>query len=214
MTKEQRMRSVTAMTTALGALLLASGAALAEPAAAEPAATEPAAVPDSDRSDYLIVYASHAEPKPKDPVSLRFEKLTVKKVTFAKPIKEGIEGASAEFEIDLTSLKSDSAKRDAHLKSPDYLNVAKFATATVKVDKPRRIGDGRYRAPAKITFRGKTYEWEVFFEVVETLPDGVRIRGEHKFQRKDVGVGKQTGDSVGQDLLVRLQLTLKKTGTK
>jgi polyisoprenoid-binding protein YceI len=199
------MRSVTVMTTALGAFLLASGAALA---------ADPEPVPDSDKSDYMIVYASHAEPKPKDPVALRFSKLTVKKVAFTKPVKEGVEGASAEFEVDLTSLKSDSVKRDAHLKSPDYLNVAKFATATVKVENPRHTGDGNYRAPAKITFRGKTYEWEIFFKVVETLPDGVRIRGEHKFQRKDVGVGKETGDSVGQDILVRLQLTLKKPAKK
>jgi polyisoprenoid-binding protein YceI len=199
------MRACTAMTTALGALLLASGPALA---------ADPEPIPESDKSDYMIVYASHAEPKPKDPVAVRFEKIAVKKVTFAKPIKEGVEGASAEFEIDLTSLKSDSAKRDAHLKSPDYLNVAKFATATVKVDKPRHIGGGRYRAPAKISFRGKTYEWEVFFHIAETLPDGVRIRGEHKFQRKQVGVGKEAGDSVGQEILVRLQLTLKKTAKK
>jgi polyisoprenoid-binding protein YceI len=199
------MRSVTVMTTALGALLLASGAALA---------ADPEPIPESDKSDYMIVYASHAEPKPKDPVQLRFEKIAVKKVAFAKPIKDGLEGATAEVEIDLTSLKSDSAKRDAHLKSPDYLNVAKFATATVKVDKPRHIGGGRYRAPAKISFRGKTYEWEVFFHVVETLPDGVRIRGEHKFTRKDVAVGKESGDSVGQDILVRLQLTLKKPAKK
>lgn len=200
-TRSDVMRSLTVMTTALAASLLV---------AAPARAGEPKAVPDSDKSDYMIVYASHAEPKPSDPVSLRFEKLKVTKVKFTKDLKSGVEGASAEFEIDLASVKSDSDKRDAHIKSPDYLNVAKFTTAKVKVENPRHIGDGNYRAPAKISFRGKTYDWEIFFKVVETLPDGVRIRGEHKFQRKDVGVGKEAGDSVGQDLLVRLQLTLKK----
>jgi polyisoprenoid-binding protein YceI len=197
------MRSLTRMT----ALAVTAVALLASRAAV---AADPPAIPDSDKSDYMIVYASHAEPKPSDPVSLRFEKLKVTKVKFAKDLKSGVEGASAEFEIDLASVKSDSDKRDSHIKSPDYLNVAKFTTAKVKVENPRHIGDGNYRAPAKISFRGKTYDWEVFFKVVETLPDGVRIRGEHKFQRKDVGVGKEAGDSVGQDLLVRLQLTLKK----
>jgi len=199
------MRSLTVMTSALAATLLA---------AAPARAGEPKAVPDSDKSDYMIVYASHAEPKPSDPVSLRFGKLKVSKVKFAKPIKSGVEGASAEFEIDLASLKSDSTKRDAHIKSPDYLNVAKFTTAVVVVENPRHTGGGNYRAPAKVTFRGKTYDWEVFFKVVETLPDGVRIRGEHRFTRKDVGVGKEAGDSVGQDLLVRLQLTLKQPARK
>ena len=199
------MRSLTVMTSALAASLLAAAPALAG---------EPKAVPDSDKSDYMIVYASHAQPKPSDPVSLRFEKIKVTKVKFAKDIKKGVEGASAEFEVDLTSLKSDSSKRDAHLKSADYLDTSKFTTAKVTVEKPRHIGDGNYRAPAKISFRNKTYDWEVFFKVVETLPDGVRIRGEHKFTRKDVGVGKESGDSVGQDLLVRLQLTLKKDNKK
>lgn len=201
MTRSEWMRPLTVMTTALAATLLALGAA---------GAAEPDPVPDSDKSDYMIVYASHAQPKPTDPVSLRFEKLKVTKVKFTKPVKDGVEGASAEFQIDLASLKSDSAKRDGHIKSPDYLNVAKFATATVTVENPRHTGEGNYRAPAKVSFRGKTYEWEVFFKVVETLPDGVRIRGEHKFTRKDVGVGKEAGDSVGQDILLRLQLTLRK----
>ncbi|HWM87863.1 MAG TPA: YceI family protein [Kofleriaceae bacterium] len=196
------MRSFTAMTTALAATLLWTGAA---------GAAEPKAIPETDKSDYLFVHASHAEPKPSDPVSLRFEKLKITKVKFAKPVKEGLEGASAEFQIDLASLKSDSAKRDAHIKSPDYLDVAKFTTATVKIEKPRHLGGGRYKAPAKVSFRGKTYDWEVSFKVVETLPNGVRIRGEHKLNRKDVAVGKETGDSVGQELLVRLQLTLLKS---
>jgi polyisoprenoid-binding protein YceI len=196
------MRSLSAMTSVLATALLAASAA---------SAAEPAAVPDSDKTDYMMVYASHAEPKPTDPVSLRFQKIKVTKVKFAKPVKDGVEGASAEFEVDLSSLKSDSAKRDAHIKSPDYLDVAKFATATVTVENPRHTGEGNYRAPAKVKFHGKTYEWDVTFKVVETLPDGVRIRGEHKFTRKDVGIGKEGDDPVGQDLLVRLQLTLRKT---
>jgi polyisoprenoid-binding protein YceI len=198
------MRSLT-KTMALAATLLWSAAATAG---------EPAAVPDTDKADYMMVYASHAEPKPTDPVTLRFSKLTVKKVKFAKPIKDGVEGASAQFEVDLTSLKSNSDKRDQHIKSPDYLDVAKFATLTVDVKNPRHTGDGNYRAPAKVSFRGKSYDWEIFFKVVETLPDGVRIRGEHKLTRKELALGKEAGDSVGQDILVRLQLTLKQPPKK
>jgi polyisoprenoid-binding protein YceI len=140
---------------------------------------------------------------------VRFNKLKVTKVSIRSPGKDGNEGAKATFEIDLTSLKSNSDKRDQHLKSPDYLDVAKFATVTVEVSSPRHIGDDNYRAPAKVTFRGKSYDWEVFFKVVETLPDGVRIRGEHKLTRKEIGIGKEAGDSVGQEILVRLQLTLQ-----
>lgn len=193
---------MTALTLAAAALLYAGAAS----------AAEPPPIPDSDKSDYVVIYASHAQAKPSDPVSIRFQKIKVTKVKFTQPVKDGLNGASAEFQIDVASLKSDSDKRDQHLKSPDYLNASKFSTITVSVGNPRASGDGTYRAPAKVAFQGKTYDWEVAFKVVETLPDGVRIRGEHKLTRKDVAVGKESGDSVGQDILVRLQLTLKKQG--
>lgn len=192
------MRSHTKMIVLAGTLLWSSAAV----------AAEPAAIPEDDKSDYLVVYGSHAEAKPTDPVMLRFSKLKVTKVKFNGPVKKGIEGASAQVEVDLTSLKSSSDKRDQHIKSPDYLDVEKFSTVTIDVKSPRHIGGGRYRAPTKVTFRGKTYDWEVFFNVVETLPNGVRIRGEHKLTRKQIGIGKEAGDSVGQDLLVRLQVSL------
>lgn len=192
-------------TTVLAATLFWSAAA---------SAADPAPIPDSDKSDYLIAYGSHSPAKPTDPVAIRFEAIKVTKVKFARPVARGLEGASAEFQIDVASLKSDSDKRDRHLKSPDYLEADKFSTITVQVSRPRRVSGDRYEALARITVRGKTYDRKVAFTVVEKLPDGVRIRGEHRFTRKDVGVGRESGDGVGQDLLVRLQLTLKQTAGK
>lgn len=201
---ESAMRSRAKMIVLAGAVLWSTAAS----------AAGPAAIPDSDKSDYMFVYASHAEPQPTDPVRLRFEKIKVGKVKFAGPVAKGIEGASAQVEVDLASLKSDSDKRDKHIKSPDYLNIEKFSTVKIDVKSPRHLGGGRYRAPAVVTFQGKIYDREVFFKVVETLPDGVRIRGEHKLTRKLIGIGKEAGDPVGQDLLVRLQLTLRSKPAK
>jgi polyisoprenoid-binding protein YceI len=193
------MRSFTP-TSVLAAVLLWSAAA---------SAADPAPIPDSDKSDYLVVYGGHAPAKPTDPVVVRFEAIKVTKVQFARPVAKGLEGAAAEFQIDVSSLKTGVDNRDRHLKSPDYLDAAKFSTITVQVSKPRRIAGDQYEAPARLTVRGKTYDWKVRFTVVEKLADGVRIRGEHKFSRKDIAVGKESGDGVGQDLLVRLQLTLR-----
>src|SRR5262245_58497407 len=116
MTRSLLMRSLTKM-VALAALTLLGATAAS--------AAEPAAIPDTDKSDYFIVYAGHAEPKPTDPVAVRFEKVKVTKVKFAKPVDKGLEGASAQFQVELASLKSDSDKRDGHIKSPDYIDVAK-----------------------------------------------------------------------------------------
>lgn len=175
----------------------------AAPAAAQPA---PAAPPVDEKADALVVYAGHTEPKPIDPVAVRFEKVTVKKAKF-DPKK--IEGGTAEVEIDVNSLKTDSAKRDAHLKSGDYTNAAKFGTINVKVANVKKKDDKTFTADATVKFMGATYKWPVTFEVLEQLADGsVRVRGEHKFTRKDIKIGKDAGDPVGQDLRAQLTVTV------
>ena len=55
------------------------------------------------------------------------------------------------------------------------------------------------------------------FEVVEATDDSIRIKAEHKFDRRDFKVGKEPnpdrtkGDGVSAELTLKAQLTLKKT---
>jgi polyisoprenoid-binding protein YceI len=195
------------------------------PVPTEPAKTEPApaAPPDAaeapadaaepavdEKADYINVEAGHAEPKPTDPVVVKFEKFTVTK-TEIKDLAN-LEGSKAEIEIDLTSLKTDSEKRDAHLNSPDYLETAKTPKATVKIDKVKKAGENKYTAEAKVSAHGITdKKFPVAFEVVETTADSVRVKGEHKFELKDFKLGKEKDEGVASTLLVKLQLTFKKS---
>src|SRR5689334_16762682 len=123
----------------------------AEPPKAEPApapAPEPTAqAPAEDKADYVQVFAGHKEPKPTDPVKVNFEKFTVTKSSIKD--HSNLEGSTAELEIDLTSLKTDAPKRDAHLNSPDYLDTAKTPKATVKIENVKKAGDNKYTADAK-----------------------------------------------------------------
>ena len=64
-------------------------------------------------------------------MTVRFEKVKVNKVAFKGPVDKGLKGATAQFEVDLASLKTDADKRDTHLKSADYIDTAKRATAVV-----------------------------------------------------------------------------------
>jgi polyisoprenoid-binding protein YceI len=160
------------------------------------------------RADSITLQASHEKKKPTDPVLVTFEKFTVKKAKF-DPKK--IEGGTAEIEIDLTSLKTDSAKRDGDVKSPGYLDVAKFATATIVVGNVKKKADKTYSADATVTFKGATTKFPVTFDVVATTADSIHIKGEHGFTRKDIKLGKDEGDSVAQDLKISLDLTLKNT---
>src|SRR5262245_48372559 len=64
---------------------------------------------EDPNADWIKLYASHAPAKPADPVELKFGKFKVVKADF-DPAK--IEGGKATLELDFTSLKSDSDKRD------------------------------------------------------------------------------------------------------
>src|SRR5262249_30640357 len=112
-------------------------------------------------ADSFVVYAGHAKPKPTDPVTVTFEKFAVKKAKF-DPKK--IEGGSATIEVDLGSLKTDSAKRDAHLKSDAYLDVAKFGTMTIDIANVKKKADKTFTADATVTIKGVAVKFPIQFD--------------------------------------------------
>ena len=184
-------------------------------AAVAPTPTATPAPAADENADWIKVYATHFEKKEGDPVEVKFEKFKVTKASF-DPKK--IEGGTATIEIDLSSLKSGDDKRDEHLKNPDYLEVSKFATATVDIVNVKKKDDKNYTADAKVKFHGVDKKYPVAFEVVEAKDDWIRVKGEHTFKRLDFKVGKKPGkdhakgdDGVADELTVKLQLTLKKT---
>lgn len=181
----------------------------ADAAAAQPKAPE-APPPPQAEADYFRVLATHAKPKPDDPVTVSLTKFVVTDATFDP---QNLEGGTATIELDLTSLESGSVKRDNHLRSADYLDAAKFAKATIAIDNVKKTGDKTYSADATVKVRDTEKKLPVTFEVLETTADSVRVRGEHTFSRHELGIGKPEGqeDSVASDLTVQVQLTLKKT---
>jgi len=178
---------------------MAAGSGSAGPAAAEA------------NTDYIEVVAHHEPAKPTDPVKLRFEKFKVAKATF-DPKK--LEGGKVTLEVDLSSLKTDSDKRDEHLKSVSYFDIAKFATMTIDIDKVKKKDDTHYTAEATVKLHGVTKKYPIAFEVVETKDDSVKVKGEQKLSRNDFKIGKpKTGkdELVATDMTVNVLLTIKKT---
>jgi len=181
------------------------------PPADKPADTAaPQAAADVDNADYVRVVAKHKPAKPTDPVMVTLKGFQVVKATF-DPAK--VEGGTADLELDLASLDSGIEKRNNHLKSPDFLDVAKFAKASIHVDNVKKTGDNAYSADATVDIHGVQKKYPVAFSVVETLPDGIRIKGEHTFTRHDFKIGppESPEEGVANDLTVQLQLTLKKS---
>ncbi len=163
--------------------------------------------------DSIVVLAKHTEAKPDDPVQVKFEKFKVTKASF-DPKK--IEGGKATIEIDATSLKTGSDKRDGHLLTPDFLDTAKNPTITVDIDKVKKKAENTYTATATVKYRAVTKKYPVTFDVVETTADSIRIKAEANFSRIDFKVGgKESKDPkeapVASPLTIKMALTLKKT---
>jgi polyisoprenoid-binding protein YceI len=160
--------------------------------------------------DYIRIVADHAQKKPNDPVIVSIPTFKVVSASFDP---QTIEGGTATLELDLSSLTSGSAKRDKHLLSDDYLDVARFGTATIVIDNVKKAGDKGYTADARVNVHGIEKTLPVTFEVLETMPDGIRVKGAHQFARLDFGIGQAPGpdDSVAEQITLELELTLKKS---
>jgi polyisoprenoid-binding protein YceI len=183
------------------------GAPAPAPAPAPVPVATPAPAPDGD---YVEALVSHAQAKPTDPVHVRFSGFKVVSADFDP---KNLEGGKAELEIDLASLDSGNGMRDEHLKGASYFDVAQFGKANVKVhDVKKGAAEGHYSAQADVSVHGVSVTWPVEFQA-SPVDGGVRVTGEHKLLRSDfkVGTTPEGGDTTSEDVLFRLQVTLRKT---
>jgi len=102
--------------------------------------------------------------------------------------------AAIEASIDAASIDTANEKRDGHLKSPDFFDVAKFPTITFKSKTITAAGAGKAKVTGDLTLHGVTKE--VVLEVegptqVIKDPMGNTRAGAHataKINRKDFGI--------------------------
>ncbi|MCC6807051.1 MAG: YceI family protein [Deltaproteobacteria bacterium] len=64
--------------------------------------------------------------------------------------------AKADVIIDATSIDTGVADRDAHLKSPDFFDVAKFPEITFRSESVEKLSDEALRVSGELTIRGVT----------------------------------------------------------
>jgi len=123
--------------------------------------------------------------------------------------------SSAEVWVDLTSITTDDAERDAHVLSSEFLDVARFPRAEFKSTNVE-ILDGQVVIEGILALHGRTHDVEIRAEIAETArdPDGnlrtkVTARGIvdrqsfglHWNQDLDIG-GVVVGDEVELDARV------------
>ncbi len=70
--------------------------------------------------------------------------------------EDDLSASSVKATIDTHSLITNDARRDAHLKSPDFLNVEQFPTITFTSTRVERAAHDRYKMTGDLTIRSAT----------------------------------------------------------
>jgi polyisoprenoid-binding protein YceI len=98
-----------------------------------------------------------------------------------------------EATVDAASVNTRAEKRDNHLKSPDFLDVAKYPAITFKSTKIEPDGDGKWKVTGDLTLHGvtKPVTLEITGPTAEVMVMGSPRRGASAtttINRQDFGV--------------------------
>ena len=102
--------------------------------------------------------------------------------------------STVEVSIETASIDTREAKRDAHLKSPDFFDAAKFPTLTFKSTKIEKAGKGKFKLTGDLSMHGITKSVVLAVEGPSASikdPYGRTVRGvmaTGKLDRKDWGM--------------------------
>lgn len=124
--------------------------------------------------------------------------------------------SSVDFTVDAASIDTNNERRDGHLRSPDFFDVAKFPTLTFKSEKVVAKGKDTFEVTGPLTMRGVTKTVTVPVKVLglmDTKEFGRKAGFQATFtlNRKDYGiVWNKTLDAgglvLGDDVTVTINL--------
>jgi polyisoprenoid-binding protein YceI len=131
--------------------------------------------------------------------------------------EKNLQNSQVEFVIEATSIETGDAKRDEHLRSPEFFDTAKFPQATFKSTHITKAGKG-YKVQGELTIHGVTKPVTLDATVSEAItnPWGKQVRAVKitgKLKRQDFGLnwnktldkgGLVVGDTV--DLNLKFEL--------
>ncbi|UQA57555.1 YceI family protein [Polyangium aurulentum] len=204
---------------ALPAALLLSLAACADPTADKPkatvttptpattqaAATTPAGVTETAAIDAATSSIGFVGSKVTGSHEGKFEKFSG-----TLSLADGkAEGGKLTIEADVSSVKTDAADLDKHLKAPDFFDVEKFPKATFSSSSIKAGGEkgATHTVTGELDLHGvkKTIS---FPATITTSPDAVTGTAEFSINRKDFGIAYagKTDDLIRDDVLLKLNL--------
>jgi polyisoprenoid-binding protein YceI len=137
--------------------------------------------------------------------------------------REQPETSSVEFTIQASSIDTNNDKRDEHLRSPDFFDVANHPSITFKSTSVKKVGEDAYEVTGEFTMRGVTKSITLPVEVLGEMKDpwgNQRIGFETSttIDRKDYGVSwnqtlDQGGLVLGDDVKVSIHLQAVETSS-
>lgn len=118
--------------------------------------------------------------------------------------KEDFSDASYDVEIDATSINTGVARRDDHLRSPDFFDVENHPKMTFKGKTSEKISDGKYRVTGELTLHGitKPVTLEVWHRGTIENQKGEKVAGfkiNGKIKRSDFNIGPKFPEAVLSD---------------
>jgi polyisoprenoid-binding protein YceI len=119
------------------------------------------------------------------------------------------EQSSVKVDIDMASVEVEPAKLAAHLKSPDFFDVAKYPKASFESTAIKAGGTNgaTHTVTGNLTLHGTTRSIS-FPAKIQVNGDNVRVNAEFAINRKDFGVvyPGMPDDLINDSVLIRLNL--------
>ena len=124
--------------------------------------------------------------------------------------------SSVEASIDVATVNTGDAQRDAHLKSADFFDVEKYPTMTFKSTSVKPNGDGGYNVTGDLSLHGQTRQ-ETFVVDGPSAPGKdpwgntrIGLSATAKISRKDFGLNwnaalETGGILVGDDVQITIE---------
>jgi polyisoprenoid-binding protein YceI len=124
--------------------------------------------------------------------------------------------ATVDAAIQVKSINTGVAKRDDHVRSPDFFGAAKFPAITFKSKKVAKLAQGQLKITGDLTIHGVTKP--AVLDVTglagpmkDPMGGGMRVgmQASTKIKRKDFGVGLKTGGAMlGDEVTIQIDLEL------
>jgi len=116
--------------------------------------------------------------------------------------------SSVEVVVQSESIDTDNERRDGHLRSPDFFDVANHPTLSFKSRKVAAVG-GNLAVTGDLSIRGVTKEVTIPVQVLGVMGDKAGFASEFTVDRQDYGVSwnralDQGGTILGDEVTVEL----------